>query len=193
MTDILRLFTSPVTFFRGVANIDIAWPRAILPVALYVAGVSLSSSIIVARQSEWSLVVVNILLSVVSTFIGLLVVFWCYAGIVITCDLLFAVSRKYRKLIECVALAHWPVAVWSCLVALTVAGWFGFGDLPQDVTGSQAFLIVQGIGLTISMCVCALCGVAVRAVSGVPVVVAVLMVMFLSSVFVLVPWVVGFF
>lgn len=104
MAEVLRMFGSPVLFFREVANSEIVWFRAILPVALHVAGVSVSSSVVVAGQVEGAVIFIAIMLSVVSTFIGLLVVFWCYVGVVILFDLLFSFSREYRKLIECIAL-----------------------------------------------------------------------------------------
>lgn len=192
MAEVLRMFGSPVLFFREVANSEIVWFRAILPVALHVAGVSVSSSVVVAGQVEGAVIVIAIMLSVVSTFIGLLVVFWCYVGVVILFDLLFSFSREYRKLIECIALAHWPIAIWSCVAAVAIAGWFLFGDIPVDLMRSRAFLTGQGIGLTVSICVCALCGAVARAVSGVSVVVSTLLAVFLAGAFVLGPWALDF-
>ena len=86
MAEVLRMFCSPVLFFREMAKLG---DRLVLPVALHVAGVSVSSSVVVAGQVEGAVIVIAIMLSVVSTFIGLLVVFWCYVGVVILFDLLF--------------------------------------------------------------------------------------------------------
>lgn len=76
MAKALRLFGSPVLFFRGVADSDIDWLSAVLPLALYVGGASVMASVVVAGQAEGAMLVIALIVSVMSSFVGTLVVFW---------------------------------------------------------------------------------------------------------------------
>lgn len=188
MTEALRLFCWPVLFFRGVADSDIDWLRAVLPLALYVGG----ASVVVAGQAEGAMLVIALIVSVMSSFVGTLVVFWCYVGVVVAFDVFFSFSQRYRKLIECVALAHWPVGVWSCVVAVGAVGWFLSGGISPDDLESRVVSVAQGIGSTAFLCVCALCDAVSRAVSGASVGVSVSLAVVLAVLFVLGPWALGF-
>lgn len=216
-----RLFVAPVAFFASRRAAEVSWRAAIVPLAVYLVATLVSVEVFTVRTlgayrgaladrgladvglASW----VSAVIAGMSTAFGLTIMFWCHVGAVMLFDLLLSFSGQHRKLIECVALAHWPSAAWSGVSAIILVLWFVPGDVtlpvdlsPEDVqrttaryirdlqTGSSVLLTIQALSVLVGGYVAGLSGVVLMVVSRLSVWSATVAALVIGVTFTVLPW-----
>lgn len=126
----------------------------------------------------------GVTLAVFSVVASVAVLFWLSVGVLAALDLLFAGSRRVRRLVECNALAYWSQVPWSLATALILFFWFDpeplrlpAGVSVEEVTthitehqvaiqSSALMETMQIIGVYFGLWLAALQAAALRVVSG---------------------------